>query len=318
MKQPKIEVIVMAKLFPYKKDTDPSNWSYHVTHNLVREVRLETIRFFGSIDSNESDFPGLDYTNPAHRVRLSYFTNHRRLFRAFDELRLTDGEIQKLCRWEGTRWAREVYEAHASGPIEDTTYDDVVDYRHRRTTVIQDPQVLPQQRKDEESMGDADMSGHDMESADDALNKENIAQMDWARMDRAQGGSGEESDDEIQQSVGVELNQRLLAATEARARGEDATLDPDWEQWLKEAVDRGSLPNLPHMLDLIPSVRADTPRTPVYWGRDIPAYLSDDPTPVMAAIQARLPPPPQFFPGVLSTPSDVSTILTSPSAPPAS
>lgn len=53
----------------------------------------------------------------------------------------------------------------------------------------------------------------------------------------------EESEDELQQSVGVELNQRLMAATEARNRGEEAVLDADWEQWLKEAAERGGIPD---------------------------------------------------------------------------
>ncbi|KAL9593663.1 MAG: hypothetical protein Q9219_007445 [cf. Caloplaca sp. 3 TL-2023] len=54
----------------------------------------------------------------------------------------------------------------------------------------------------------------------------------------------EESEDELQQSVGVELNQRLMAATEARNRGEEAVLDADWEQWLKEAAERGATPDV--------------------------------------------------------------------------
>lgn len=310
MKKPNIEELVMAKLFPIKRDTDPSDWSHHIRYNLVQEVRLETIRFYGAMDCPEARYPGLDYNNSSHRIRLSHFTNHRRLFRAFDELRLTDGEIQNLCKWEGTRWAREVYEADKGESIQDTTYDGVVDCKDERTTVIQDPQVHPQQPKLTETLGDADISDH---HPGPDVDDEEVTLPDQER-----GGTGEDSDDELQHSVGLELNQRLLAATEARARGENATLDPDWEQWLKEAVERGTLPDLPPSLDSIPSVRADTPRTPVHWGREVPAYLSDHPTPAMAAIQARLPPPPQYFPGIFSSPSDTSTILTSPSAPPTS
>jgi len=310
MKKPQIGELVMAKLFPIKKDTDPSEWQYHVRRNLLQEVRMETIRYYGAMDCLEAQYPGLDYNKHSHRVRLSHFTNHRRLFRAFDELRLTDGEIQKLCKWEGTRWAREEYEAHNGGPIKDTTWEGVADYKDKRTTVIQAPRALLPQPEQGKGLEVTAVSPHDLESDIDDAGMEDP--------DREDNGSGEESGDELEQSVGVALNQRLLAATEARARGENATLDPDWEQWLKEAAERGTLPDLPHLLGSNPSVRAETPQTPVYWGRQIPLYLSDHPTPAMAAIQARLPPPPQYFPGVPSTPSDASTILTSPSAPPTS
>ncbi|KAK4696382.1 hypothetical protein P7C71_g1524, partial [Lecanoromycetidae sp. Uapishka_2] len=310
MKKPKIEELVMARLFPAKKDSDPSDWTIHVRRNLLQEVRLETIRFYGAMDCLEAQYPGLDYNNPSHRMRLTHFTNHRRLFRAFDELRLSNGEIQKLCKWEGTRWARKEYEANSGRKIKDTTYDGVADCRNEKTTIIQNPQVLHRQHKKEGSPGDADISDHDLESGiDDEV---------MTQPGQEHSGPGDESDDELQQSVGVELNQRLLAATEARARGENATLDSDWEQWLKEALERGTLPEVPHLLGSNPSMRADTPRTPVYWGREIPAYLTDHPSPVMATIYAQLPPPPQYFPGVLSTPSEASTILTSTSSPPTS
>ena len=43
-------------------------------------------------------------------MRLGRFPHHRKLFRAFDDLGLTYGEIQDFCCWEGTKWARERYE----------------------------------------------------------------------------------------------------------------------------------------------------------------------------------------------------------------
>lgn len=310
MKPPKIEQLVMAKLFPVKKDTDPSDWQIHVRRNLLQEVRLETVRFYGARVCEEAQYPALDYNNPSHRMRLSHFTNHRRLFRTFDELRLTDGEIQKLCRWEGTRWAREEYEAHNGKRVKETTWDGVADHRNRRTRVIRAPGALPQQPQQGKGSVTLAVADHDLESDIDDVGVEE------SRYEH--GDTGDESDDEMQQSVGVELNQRLLAATEARARGENATLDPDWEQWLKEAAERGTLPNLPNLLGVTPTARADTPQTPSYWGRELPAYLGDHPTPAMAAVQARIPPPPQYFPGVLSSPSDASTMRSSPSAPPTS
>lgn len=43
-------------------------------------------------------------------MRLGRFPHHRKLFKAFDDLGLTYGEIQDFCCWEGTKWARERYE----------------------------------------------------------------------------------------------------------------------------------------------------------------------------------------------------------------
>jgi hypothetical protein len=44
------------------------------------------------------------------------------------------------------------------------------------------------------------------------------------------------------ESVGFALNQRLLQAAALRERGvEDVIMDPEWEQFLKEAQERGDL-----------------------------------------------------------------------------
>ncbi len=42
------------------------------------------------------------------------------------------------------------------------------------------------------------------------------------------------------ESYGVRLNQRLIYATAARERGHNIPLDEEWEQWLKEARERGN------------------------------------------------------------------------------
>ena len=57
--------------------------------------------------------------------------------------------------------------------------------------------------------------------------------------DEVEEDEDDDEDDEIA-SVGVELNQRLLAATAARQQGEQVPLDEEWEQWLKEAAERGN------------------------------------------------------------------------------
>ena len=94
----------------------------------------------------------------------------------------------------------------------------------------------------------------------------------------------EESEDELQRSVSVDLNQRLFIAAEARARGEEAIIDADWEQWLKEAAE-----NLSSTL-----TRADPSQTSLHWERETPEYLIED----SATFRARLPPTSQLPPPV--------------------
>lgn len=74
----------------------------------------------------EARFPGFDYCNPYHRLRLRRHTHHRRLFRAFDELKLTYHEIYHLCDWEGTLIVRRRYEEQNRVTLRDTTGDEIV------------------------------------------------------------------------------------------------------------------------------------------------------------------------------------------------
>lgn len=295
MKKPRIEELVMSRLFPQRKDIDPSDWQTHVRRSLVQEVRTETVCFYGPFDCLEAQYPGLDYANPAHRLRLQRFPSHRKLFRVFDELRLSDYEIQRLCTWEGTRWARETYEANNRVKIRDTTWNGVRDFRNRRTTVTMAP-VLTEETMETEP-GEISDREYESEGEDDEMRDS----------DEGDELSEEESEDELQRSVGVDLNQRLLVATEARARGEEATIDADWEQWLKEAAERGDLPELSRMFD--PTLTPAAPsQTSVYWGRAIPEYLGED----SATLRTRLPQPPQYFHPVEAN----SAIATAVAVPP--
>ncbi|KAI9841830.1 MAG: hypothetical protein M1838_003405 [Thelocarpon superellum] len=209
--------LVYYHLYPHPRPNDPHNFATHLTRNLVPEVRAETQTFYGTLDCIEARYPGLNYTHPPHRMRLSRFTHHRRLFRAFDELGLTDDEILSLCRWEGTRWARERYEREEGVRVRDTTGDEIPDWvepvKHRL------------------------FSAH--------ASAEAVADLAFSLIGRGPGGEAlqqaeEESEDEME-SVGIELNQRLSAAAEARERGADVVMDEAWEQWLKEAAERGVL-----------------------------------------------------------------------------
>lgn len=231
MRKPAIAPLVFSRLFPTPKPSDPPSLQVHITRNLVPEVRSETVCFYGPIDCLEAQYPGLDYANAAHRVRLNRYTWHRKLFKVFDELRLSNYEIQTLCRWEGTRWARERYEQDKGVKIRDTTWDDVELAMHKEPTITRNDYFSEQEVEE----GTGDVSEDELPSSGSSLDEE---MEDEGEDDQVEAEEGE-SEDELQQSVGVELNQRLLIATEARARGEEAVLDEDWEQWLKEAADNG-------------------------------------------------------------------------------
>ena len=296
MHKPAVAPLVFSRLFPTPKSSDPTSFQAHVTRNLIPEVRSETVCFYGPIDCLEAQYPGLDYNTTAHRTRLGRFPWHRRLFRTFDELRLTDHEIQTLCKWEGTRWARERYEKDEHVKIRDTTWDDVELAIHTRPTATKTnlrgghEAVLESEEMSEmeEASGDEDEEMEDSEEEDETAE--------------------DESEDELQQSVGVDLNQRLIAGAEARARGEEAILDADWEQWLKEAAERGTMPEASHLLGTSSGGAQEVAAQP---GQLIPEMFRDNVRPHVAALAAHLPPPPPFVP--LARPNAV--LGPAPSAP---
>ncbi|KAI4230958.1 MAG: hypothetical protein L6R40_007886 [Gallowayella cf. fulva] len=276
MHKPPLAPIIYARLYPTPKPTDPQNFQAHISKQLVPEVRAETARFYGHIDCVEAQYPGLDYAFTAHRLRLSRFPYHRRLFQVFDQLRLTNHEIQTLCKWEGTRWARERYEKDIGSSVRDTTWEGIADARPETPTVTRTElrggtfltpaahdrlQQQMQLANDDDLMEDLVQNGQDEghhglddegaeeeqeqeqeDEEDEGEDEENVEESD-EEADHLDP-EPEESEDELQQSVGVELNRRLMAATEARNRGEEAVLDADWEQWLKEAAERGGIPDL--------------------------------------------------------------------------
>ncbi|KAL8682982.1 MAG: hypothetical protein Q9224_004477 [Gallowayella concinna] len=284
MHKPPLAPIIYARLYPTPKPTDPQNFSAHISKQLVPEVRAETARFYGHIDCVEARYPGLDYAVAAHRLRLSRFPYHRRLFQVFDHLRLTNHEIQTLCKWEGTRWARERYEKDVGSSVRDTTWEGITELRPQTPTVTRTElrggsiavsaaaDTYPgemESNNEEYAMEDLIQSGqnqahhghNDEEMGDEeGDNEESVEESDMEanEVDR----EPEESEDELQQSVGVELNQRLVAATEARSRGEPAVLDADWEQWLKEAAERGGIPDM--TADNAAQVFAGSPLAPAF------------------------------------------------------
>ena len=129
-----ISVLVYNALFPNPSPSDPPSFSAHLSKNLVGEVRIETATFYGSLDTIEARYPGLNYAHAPHRKRLGRFPHHKKLFDAFDRLGLTDSEIQGFCRWEGTLWARERYERDEGVKVRDTTGMEIGEWVDRRTT----------------------------------------------------------------------------------------------------------------------------------------------------------------------------------------
>lgn len=236
MRKPSLAQTVYEKLFPRQRPTDPVSFAAHITRNLVPEVRIETNAFYGPLDCIEAQYPALDYSHPPHRLRLGRFPWHRRLFRAFDELQLTEEEISELCCWEGTKSARQRYELEEGITVRDTTGD---------TTRVATPTPPPTLRTHpdfytlSEEWEDDDYYDTLVETgSDDTLRASSSRPSSALAPFGSPFGEDEHSDEEVE-SYGLALNDRLLAATAARAQGADVPVDEDYEQWLKDANERG-------------------------------------------------------------------------------
>ena len=234
MKKPSVSELVLRKVHRPQKPNDTTTFVQLIQRCLVPEVREEVQRYFGKIDCLEAQYPGLDYTFPAHRRRLAIFPWHRRLFRAFDELHLTDSEILALCTWEGTRAAKERYERESQSTIEITTLDG----------------VASADRGD----GPRSISHHYRDLRQHRTNgsmQQSVRSANIQRLHFLEEQSDEEDDGE---SVGVALNQQLMEAAEARERGEIVRFDQAWEQWMKEALERDEM-DPDSILDIVRSGR---------------------------------------------------------------
>lgn len=222
-----ISALVYNTLYPAPAPNDPPSFSAHLSKNLVGEVRIETATFYGSLDTIEARYPGLNYAYAPHRKRLGRFPHHKKLFEAFDRLGLTESEILGFCRWEGTLWARERYERDEGVKVRDTTGMEIgewVDNRRHATArskginVKTDIEVEIEEVSAAEPVTDTRPADTEMLDDDD-----------------------EESDEEVEESVGFELNQRLMHAAAMREQGVNVAMDPEWEQYLKEVQERGEL-----------------------------------------------------------------------------
>ncbi|KAI1091623.1 hypothetical protein F5B19DRAFT_255086 [Rostrohypoxylon terebratum] len=217
MKGRPVDQIVFECMFPKPRASDPQNFHTLLHRHLIPEVRQEVHSFYGHLDTQEAKYPGLDYTHRIHRIRLSRWQWHRRLFRAFDALRLTNSEIANLTKWEGTKWAKERYERDSNVVIHDTAFDEIAEWV--------EPEDRPQTAR--------------------ATQRENLED-DSATPDEEMEGEEEDSDGELT-SVGVALNRQLVRGERATLHESDNTampLDEEWELWLKNAIESGELPFL--------------------------------------------------------------------------
>ena len=87
-RQTSVSALLYSHLYPQPTANDPISFSRHLAKHLIPEIRIETARFYGSLDSIEARYPGLNYTYPPHIARLSRFANHARLFKAFRHARV--------------------------------------------------------------------------------------------------------------------------------------------------------------------------------------------------------------------------------------
>ncbi len=217
MKGRPVDQLVYECMFPKTRNTDPQNFYSLLHRHLIPEVRQEVHSFYGHLDTQEAKYPGLDYCHNIHRIRLSRWPWHRRLFRAFDTLRLTPAEIASLTKWEGTKWAKERFEKDSGIIIRDTAADGFPDYV--------EPEDRPRGVRTTMRAGSGDIEEDTAETADEGMD-------------------GEDSEGELE-SIGVALNERLRERAARREAGDTSEpLDEEWEQWLKNAIDSGELPFL--------------------------------------------------------------------------
>ncbi|KAJ5183386.1 hypothetical protein N7492_001002 [Penicillium capsulatum] len=239
MRKPSLAEIVYTTTFPRPTASDPGSFAAHITRHLVPEVRVETNTFYGPLDCIEAQYPGLDYSFAPHRQRLSRFPWHRRLFRVFDKLHLTEEEISGLCCWEGTKSARQRYEAEEGVSVQDTTGDAIP-----RATLFPTPTVAIHY----DFGGPEDDQDQLHETRSDDTVRASHSRSSSAFSDYRGTGFDEDLSDEEVESCGVELNHRLLAAMAARDQGADVPLDEDWEQWMKEAGECGGYGDMVHAI----------------------------------------------------------------------
>ncbi|OAA62210.1 hypothetical protein ISF_05219 [Cordyceps fumosorosea ARSEF 2679] len=241
-----IEEVVYDQLFPRPKSSDPQNFQSFLQRSLIPEVRQETHAFYGHIDTQEAKYPGLDYEHPTHRMRLSRWPWHRRLFRAFDALGLTHFEILGLTKWEGTKWAKEKFEREHGFTISDTTdegfptWQEAADWERPAAAVAAVAAAAAAAAAASRSPSPSPLDSPSPSPSPSPISS-GMSTPPFQPADEDEEDEDEESEDELE-SVGVELNARLRTQAARRNAGDrDAVLDEAWEEWLKTAIESGEL-----------------------------------------------------------------------------
>ncbi|KAI0198357.1 hypothetical protein F4808DRAFT_260569 [Astrocystis sublimbata] len=271
--------LVYEAMFPNPRHNDPQNFHALLHRYLILEVRQEVQSFYGHLDTQEAKYPGLDYCHSIHRIRLSRWQWHRRLFRAFDALRLTHWEIADLTKWEGTKWAKERFERDSGIAIQDTASDGIVPYvepEDRPVEVehvrIAQEIVAEHEQEEEEEELELEVEVEEEEEEDDGElierdeveheelileEEEEIIEENDTGDEAMDASEEEETDNVLSSSIGYSLNRLLLAqAAEHDDTGEAAQrYHQELEQLLKSAYDSGASMDLdqlqlpPNMLD---------------------------------------------------------------------
>lgn len=136
MRRPDIGKVVYNFIWQDPRDCDPVSWEDFTGPNgrIVKEVQEERLRFYGPPPNPripnlgyplEAQYPGMDYNNPWHRMRLSIGRWHKILFKALDTLELTPDEIDSIMTFKGTKFERQQYERQHGVVVRDTTGDEL-------------------------------------------------------------------------------------------------------------------------------------------------------------------------------------------------
>ncbi|PNS18306.1 Centromere protein I [Sphaceloma murrayae] len=231
-----VTALLYQTLYPKPTANDPTSFSTHLARNLIPEIRIETARFYGSLDSVEARYPGLNYTHIPHIRRLAHFPHHARLFRAIKVLGITDGEVLDMARWEGTLWARERFEKDEGIKVEDTTGDDIFDWvdprsnkmAQIRTTKITTLTTVPVSRQlpAPQSATPCDLEVQEPDRATITASPEQIE-------DDSDTSEETQTPSPMARSAS-ELSQQIMDVISRHQRGEQVNLSADLQDWVEE------------------------------------------------------------------------------------
>lgn len=235
MRKPCIPELIYQKTFPKPKQGDPVSFYAHIQRYIVGEVRVEVQNFYGALDTLEAQYPGLDYSSPPHRRRLSRYPWHRRLFRVFDELGLTNDEILNLCQWEGTRAAKERYEREAGVQVRTTTAEDVV-----AASPGNGPRAVFEDLSRPASVGTVSSSSNETLVA--------TPEKDDKSKDVEHSPSSPDED-----FIGL-----LRNAMQSRLQGDPSHINQAWEQWLKDTLERQDEIDIDSVMAAIQTLEPET------------------------------------------------------------